>query len=126
MKQSKFIKIKIGPLELTAELYDTPTAETIHHSLPINGSVNRWGQEIYFSIGQEIDLEDDATEVVQKGELGYWPVGRAFCIFWGKTPASINVEPRAASPVNVFGKVLDDLDMLDKVSPSTEIRIESV
>ena len=64
--------------------------------------------EIYYSIPAAAELEDDAREVLEPGELGYWPPGSAFCIFFGATPISRGDECRAASKVNVFGKVLGD------------------
>ena len=82
----KKIKISSGEIELIGELYDTPTGQRVADALPITGRVNRWGAEIYFSISADADLEADARDVLEPGELGYWPPGKAFCIFWGPTP----------------------------------------
>ena len=99
-----------------AELYGTPTAEAIQNALPIAGETIRWGEEIYFEMDVKLDLKENARSDVQIGELGYWPPGNAFCIFFGPTPASVNDQPKAASPVNVFGRITDD------VSPFKTIR----
>jgi len=99
------IKITSGNISAVAELKNTPTAKAVYDVLPIEGSANRWGDEIYFVIPVNLDLEDDAKEVVSEGDVAYWPEGNCFCIFWGKTPASKGDEIRAASKVNVFGNV---------------------
>jgi hypothetical protein len=109
------ITIKAGSLELAAMLYDTPTAELIYHALPLRGEVQTWGDEIYFNVNLEIKPEKDAREEVEEGELGYWPMGPAFCIFFGPTPVSRGSKPKAYSPVNVFGKVLDNWRLLKDI-----------
>lgn len=116
--------INSGSYSWSAEILDTPTGRLIWDSLPIKGRANRWGEEIYFSIPVEAELESEASEVVPKGSLGYWPIGKAFCIFFGSTPASVGEEIRAASPVNLFGRVEGDLRELDKVQHGDLVVIE--
>jgi len=118
------IRIRSGEVEATALLDDSPTSQAIWEALPIEGRANRWGDEIYFSIPVSLELADDAREVVEVGELGYWPTGSAFCIFFGRTPASRGDEIRAASPVNVFGKVEGDATAFKKVHDGTPITLE--
>jgi hypothetical protein len=119
-------KIRITAVEATATalLADNATAEAIWEALPITGRANRWGQEIYFEIAVDQPRANDAREVLETGELGYWPVGRAFCIFWGPTPASQGEEIRAASPVNVFGHLEGQTTVFDAVPSGAEIQIE--
>lgn len=117
------ITIQVGNLQMKAKLFDTRTAKEIIQALPIHSTVNRWGGEIYFSIPVRLPLEDDSRDVLQPGELGYWPTGRAFCIFFGATPASQGDECRAASNVNIFGKVKGDLALLWDVEDGEEIMI---
>lgn len=110
-----------------AELYaerSPKTIEAIGAVLPIKAQANTWGDEIYFSIGVTVKPET-AQEVVEKGDLAYWPPGKAFCIFFGPTPASRGDESRAASPVNVFGRVLGDPEVFKQVRPGDEIIIEN-
>jgi len=64
-------------------------------------------------------------ELVNIGELGYWPDGNAFCIFFGPTPVSQGDEIRPASPVTIFGKVIGDATVFKKVAEGTEITIRS-
>jgi hypothetical protein len=116
------IRIKAGSILVTAELNETRTAEAVWQALPITGRANRWGEEIYFSIPVSLE-EEDAREVVSAGDLGYWPPGSAFCIFFGPTPMSRGQEIRAASPVNVFGKITGDARVLKRVTSGTEITI---
>jgi hypothetical protein len=111
-------------MEFQARLDDTPTAAAILDALPIEAPVQRWGEEIYFSIGLTCELETDSRDTLQPGELGYWPPLTAFCIFWGPTPASQGDEIRAASAVNVIGRVTSDLSSLADVQDGQQIRIE--
>jgi hypothetical protein len=121
---SKPISIIVGQTAIRAELNDTPTARAIIETLPIEAQANRWGAEIYFSIDAPVPLETEAREVVEAGELAYWPPGRAFCIFFGPTPASRGDEIRAASPVNIIGRIQGDLAGLDEVPDGASIVIE--
>ena len=119
----KKIRIKAGAVEVTAELNDTRTAQAIWDALPLTERGNRWGAELYFSIPVTLEAEN-AREVVAAGDLGYWPPGTAFCIFFGTTPMSRGEEIRPASPVNVFGKVIGDADVFNQVASGTEISVE--
>jgi hypothetical protein len=118
------IRIRAGTIEVTAELNNTRTAQAIWEALPIKGHVNLWGGEIYFSIPLSLKLEA-GQEFVSIGDLGYWPYGNAFCIFFGPTPVSRGDEIRPASPVTVFGNVSGDVTIFKKVTTGTEINIRS-
>jgi hypothetical protein len=118
------IIIMIDDIQLHAELYDTPTAGAIRKLLPIESVVSTWGEEIYFNIPLRKGLEPDARREVAIGELGYWPEGPAFCIFFGRTPASTSAEPRAYSPVNVFGRILENPVVLKDVKDNAAIRVD--
>ncbi len=117
------LEISAGGVTLQAQLYENETARRIYASLPILSSVNRWGDEIYFSIPVELELADDARTEMKLGELAYWPPGKAMCIFWGPTPASLAGEPRAASDVNPFGQILGDASVLDALRSGADIRV---
>jgi len=120
----KKIRILTGELKLEAELNDSKTAQLIWDALPIEGENNLWGNEIYFSIPVKTESESGAREVVSLGELGYWPPGNAFCIFFGRTPASRGDEIRAASAVNIIGKILGDPKVLRKAKNGAKIILE--
>jgi hypothetical protein len=117
------IRITAGPVTVDAELNDTQTAQAICDDLPITARGNRWGDEIYFSISSSGQLEN-GNDLVEVGDLAFWPPGNAFCIFWGPTPASHGSEPRAASAVTVVGKVIEDAKVFGQVSSGAEIVIE--
>jgi hypothetical protein len=119
----KIIRINAGGVELTAELNDSNTAQKVWDALPIEARASTWGDEIYFSIPVDHEQEN-GREVVDMGDIGYWPPGNAFCIFFGPTPASIGKEIRPASPVNVFGKLSGDPKVFKKVSSGARVRIE--
>ena len=104
-------------------IYDTPTGEKIIDALPIEGTVNVWGNELYFSTGLNIDLEEDAQEEVEVGDLAFWPVDNAFCIFFGPTPLSSNDKPVAYSPVNIFGQVTSDQELFKNMEPGSIVKI---
>ncbi len=118
------IIITAGTVVLEAELNDSPTARQIWQALPIEGRANRWGDEIYFEIPVIAAEEPTARVDVEVGELGYWPVGHAFCIFFGPTPVSTGQAPRAYSPVNIVGRVAGDATRLRTVQDGTAVRLE--
>ena len=117
------ITITAGPVTMKAELNDSPTAQAIWEALPITGRANTWGDEIYFEIPVQAEQAPDARADVEVGELGYWPVGSAFCIFFGPTPVSAGKKPRAASPVNVVGRVVGDATAFREVNAGATITL---
>lgn len=123
---SKQIRITAGQVQVEAELSDSPTARAIADALVIKAKAQRWGGEIYFSIPVTAELEEDAREVLQPGELGYWPTGSAFCIFFGVTPASQGDEIRAASAANIIGRVKGDLSQLWNVADGADVSVEAM
>jgi hypothetical protein len=119
---SKQITIRIGEVLAEAQLNDSGCAAKIYEALPIEAVTNTWGEEIYFDISLNCRLNDEAREDVEVGELGYWPTGRAFCIFFGRTPASgSDGRPRAASKVNPIGRVTGELGAFKKVRSGEKV-----
>jgi uncharacterized protein len=116
------MKIIVGKLELEGWLNETKTAAKVFEALPIISTVNTWGDEIYFTIPVTADPED-AKELVNLGDIAYWPPGKAMCVFFGKTPISKGDEIRPASAVNIIGKVEGDYKLLRKVKEGEEIII---
>ena len=119
----KKINISVGNVSLEAEMLDTPTASKILEALPFESSANVWGDEIYFDISLSLAQAPDARADVEIGDLAYWPAGPAFCIFFGPTPVSTGDQPRAYSPVNVFGKVLGDAKQLKGVANGAAVKV---
>ncbi|MGD8237486.1 MAG: cyclophilin-like fold protein [Armatimonadota bacterium] len=120
------IKITSGDATAEATLHDTPTADAIWDALPIQGSGSTWGDEIYFGIPVDVEREADARADVEVGELGFWLDGKCFCIFYGPTPASSGDQPRAASPVNVFGKIDTDASVFKGSGYGVSVTVEKL
>jgi uncharacterized protein len=123
MAAGRRITISAGAVTRPAELDDSRTARAIWDALPLEARANRWGDELYFAIPAELEAED-GREVVEVGDLGYWPPGSALCIFWGPTPASRRPgEIRPASPVNVFGRLVEGAADFGSVPDGAVVRI---
>jgi hypothetical protein len=119
------IRILTGKIQRKAVLNSSSMAEALWKSLPQTSSVSRWGDEIYFVTSVE-PAGGEKKEVVEKGDIAFWPPGKAFCIFFGPTPMSQGEEIRAASPVVMLGKVQGSLEEFKKVQDGDEIRLEKV
>ncbi len=118
------ITISAGPVTMEAELNDGSTAQRIREELPIVGQANTWGDEIYFRVPVEVEEAADARTEVGVGELGYWPTGEAFCIFFGPTPVSTGNQPCAASPVNIVGRLLGDATAFRRVPAGATVMLQ--
>lgn len=110
-------------LELQASLNETETAKKVYNSLPVKGRGSTWGEEIYFSTDIAVS-EEDPVEVLEAGNIAYWPPMQAICLFYGPTPASQGDEIRAAGPVNVIGKIKNDLSPIKRVDGAVDVLIE--
>ena len=117
------ISITAGGVEVTATLDASRTADLVWEALPVTASCSTWGDEIYFGTEVEAPLED-GREVVDLGDVGYWPPGRALCLFFGPTPASRGDEIRPASAVNVLGRIEGDPAVLKAVASGAQIVVE--
>jgi uncharacterized protein len=120
------IRITAGRVSIRALLHETPTVREILKILPVRGITQLWGEEIYFTIPLEADLEPRAGQDVKVGELGYWPEGPAFCIFFGPTPVSTGTEPKAYSPVNIIDRVTGDPSAFKDITAGADIVVEDL
>lgn len=111
---SRRVEFQIGEHAFTATLLDTPVADAIWNALPLETGYSTWGDEIHFDTGIDID-PGPSRETVDLGDVGYWPPGRALCLFYGPTPMSGPGEIRPASPVAVFGKLAGDAKALKAI-----------
>lgn len=118
------LRLRVDDAELTATWTgDNPeTRAAIEAALPLSGEAARWGDEFYFETPVDVPAEDAQVEV-PVGAVGYWPQGNALCLFWGPTPASVDEEPRAASPVNVVA-VVDEVGALDAIDDGARVAID--
>lgn len=117
------IHISIGSDTYNATIHDTPTGRAIIDALPFEGSLSTWGGEFYIDVPVDQPLEEDASAIVEKGDLAYWPSGPVFCVFFGKTPASTDDRPAGISPVNVFGKIDANPETLYQYQPGTVMKV---
>ena len=119
------VVITAGKLRLLAELNDSDTAAQIAAALPFEASANRWGDEVYFDIPVSAPSEADAQQDVQLGDVAYWPPGSALCLFFGPTPVSQGQRPRAASPVNLVGRIVGDPTTLRQVRDGDRVTVSA-
>ena len=119
------IRIKAGAIQVQAELNSTETAKALLGILPIKAKVNTWGDEIYFDVPLNTEIEG-GKEVVEMGDVAYWPDGPSLCLFFGRTPASRGTEIRAASPVTVLGRIIGDPKVLRTVRSGAEVTVDKV
>ena len=120
------IRIRAGQLTMEAELNESPTSLALYAAMPLSARANTWGDEVYFSIPVKQKLDNTAAETVQVGDLGYWPSGQAFCIFFGPTPVSRGDEIRPASAVNIIGKVTGDARAFKAVKDGDLIELDVI
>jgi uncharacterized protein len=118
------IILQAGEVRVTGELNDSPTAQAIAKALPLEARVSTWGEEIYCTIPVQADLEATARELVDYGDIGYWPRGCALCLFFGPTPISSPGEIRPASAVTIVGKLFGDIQRLKEVKDGIIISID--
>ena len=126
LMELEIITPETGVLKALIDIKINPqTANSILHALPIVGSVRRWGNELYFSTPIQIAPEN-GQEIMEIGDLAFWPSGQAICIFFGPTPVSTDQKPRAASSVNRFGRLLTTPASLSNVPEGARIEIRKL
>lgn len=117
------IRIEADGVRLYAVLGSTPTANAVWEAMPLEGPAQLWGEEVYFSVKLQVQVESDARTEVKVGDIGFWPDGPAIALFFGRTPASRGDDPVAASKVNVFGRITGDARRLGRVRPGSRVRL---
>ena len=120
----KKIILKFKEKELILNLRDTPTAELIYDALPFSSTVKKWGEEIYFEIPLDIELEENARAVVEFGEIAFWNNGSAIAIGYGKTPVSKRNEIRLISPCNIWADSNFDKSYIAQIRENEIVEIE--
>ncbi len=118
------IRIVAGPVTLTLDLLDTPTAEAIWNAIPWSSQANTWGDEVYFDTPVKVRREKGARDLVEPGEIAFWVEGSAIAIGFGPTPISRGNEIRLAARTNVWARAREDVRLLAKVKDGDPIRVE--
>ena len=122
----KKLKMTIGGVEITVELFDTPTAGAIHQALPFSSVARTWGEEVYFDTPVRTEPEADARDIVEAGEMAFWLAGSAIAIGFGPTPVSQGDEIRLASPCNIWGRAVEDVHGLLHIGNGASITVEAI
>ncbi|MGC9065627.1 MAG: cyclophilin-like fold protein [Candidatus Ratteibacteria bacterium] len=100
----KKIVFETSTVRIEGTLNSSITAAKIYSTLPIEGKLHLWGKEVYFSVPVQLPIED-GQDIVNVGDIAYWPEGPAVCIFFGPTPISKGNEIRPYSKVALIGQV---------------------
>jgi hypothetical protein len=121
---NKRIRIRVGGIQLDAELKASRTAEEIYKALPVEDQLNVWGEEFYFKIPGVKDHRETATTQVKVGDVAFWGAGQVLAIFFGKTPMSMGPDPVPADRVNIVGRIIGDATVLRQAMAAAKIRVE--
>ena len=116
------INLKFSSYTINIKLRSTKTANAIKNILPFKSIVKTWGEEIYFEIPIEesLDLENDAKDIINIGEIAYWIEGKCIAIGYGKTPISKGNEIKLAARTNIWGDALLNIKELNKIKDGDE------
>jgi hypothetical protein len=121
------LQISINDHKIIVTLRNTRTADTVYSALPFQSSAQTWGDEVYFSTPlSNLNLEDDAQDVVRLGELAFWVEGNCIAIGFGPTPISRANEIRLAARTNIWADTDYDLTALKNVQPGDVINVEAL
>ena len=118
------LRMTIGSVVISAELFDTPTADAIYDSVPFSSSASLWGEEVYFSTPVNVPRESEARAIVEAGELAFWVEGDSIAIGFGPTPISQGKEIRLAAPTNIWARAVEDVGQLRAVPEGAAITVE--
>lgn len=112
----KFIIEDLGEAEGELVRFLAPrTIDTIVRKLPVEGRAALWKEEVYFEIPVKIG-EEKAKPTVETGDIAFWPMGSALCVFYGQS--------QPYSSVNILGKINKNLELFKQVKSGATIKVE--
>jgi len=114
----RFLLENLGEAEGEFVRYLAPrTIEALVKSMPIDGRLSAWKEEVYFETPVKVGSEKPRA-TVETGAIAYWPMGAAICIFHGKS--------QPYSPVNMLGKVTENLGLFKQAKQGSRVRVERI
>ena len=120
------LRMTIGTVVLTAEVFGTPTGDAIWAGLPFSATAQTWGEEVYFSTPVRVVREADAKDVVEPGELAFWIEASSIAIGFGPTPVSRGAEIRLVARTNIWGRAVEDVKALAAVAEGDRVSVEAL
>lgn len=113
------VKIIVEGLEgsegVLARILSPRTVDAIVRLLPLEGRAGVWQGGVYFAVPLKMGAEKP-RETVKMGDLAYWPLGSAFCIFFE--------DMRPHTPVNLIGQITGSIEVFRRVRSGMRIRVE--
>jgi len=91
------------------------TVDALVRKLPIEGRAALHPNEVFFEVPLTLG-EEKSKNVAEQGTLAYWPMGRAFCIFYERT--------RPYSSINSIGSMMENLEIFSKIKSGTKITVK--
>ena len=120
----KSIKILIDKHEIIVFLHNTETADAVWKACPFQSTIETWGKEIYFDTSIRVPKEEDAKQVLEKGEIAFWVEGHSIAIGFGPTPISEADEIKLVTKANIFGYSKYELSKLSNISSGALVKVE--
>lgn len=107
------IKVKIELIRKNAPL----TIQSILGKLPFRTRIKKFGDQliIYFPI--KFKAEKTTTKL-KRGDVAYWPLSQAICIYLKDTEIS--------SPVTIIGRVSEGLEKLPDITSGLGVTISRI
>ncbi len=91
------------------------TVEALLRAMPLRGITATTRGMLYFSVPVKVGFEKPRTQV-DEGAIAYWPMGSAVCIILERSSPY--------SPVNLTGKLTENLDLFRKAGAGKRVIVE--
>ncbi|MHA1188381.1 MAG: cyclophilin-like fold protein [Candidatus Heimdallarchaeota archaeon] len=89
------------------------SVEDVYYALPVSGRAKIYeNAELYFLIDIQVKAEHPTFDVTE-GDIAYWPMGKAICVFW-----------KPYSEVNIMGKITKNLDVFKQAKNMSRVILE--